>query len=204
MNEISLKFARYAQPATCDFAEGVVHALRAEPGVTHFPNPEPPLASFEQTIAELRAAIALGGTPHAAALRNDLRRKLSENLKLLAGHLEMRAKGDLVILASTGFELKKPTGVRGSGPTPRPTHVRARHGLSRQVILSASCKSFDMMQVAWSHDPNGEWVVLDPVSNSRQIEVNNLERGVDTYLKVRAFGPHGPSDWSHIVSIMVI
>lgn len=204
MNEISLKFTRYAQPAICDFAEGVVHALKSEPGIIHFPNPEPPLALFEQLIMELRAAIALGGTPHAAALRNDLKKRLSEELKLLTGHLETKAKGDLVKLASTGFELKKAGVIRGRGPTPQPKKVLVRHGVSRQVILSVSCESFDMLQVAWTHDPNGEWVLGDPVTNSQYIEVNDLERGVDTYLKVRAHGPHGPSAWSHIVSIMVI
>jgi hypothetical protein len=206
MNEISLKFARYSPPRLRDFARTVTSALSKSPGIDYFPSTKPTVAEVVGLTGQLDSALGQETSTSVAALRAQLTVELVELLKLLAGDLETRAVGDLVKLANTGFEIKQQGGgTRSSGPTATPQNARAKHGLSRQVIVSVDPVGKPAMyQGAFSYTADGEYTPLDPVTNSRKIIFNDLERGKDVYLKVRALSAAPPSDWSDLVKIMVI
>jgi hypothetical protein len=206
MNEILIAFSKDSPSQVSALAKKVRLALLSPAGLGYFPSPEPSMAAIETAITVLDKAIAAEDSSSAAALRKSLIADLVKQLLRLVNDLELTADGDPVMLAATGFDLRKKPGARRTGPIATPENLRLRHSpISGDILAKVKAvEGADNYHAQSALSPDGPWIDIDPFSNSQQILFKGLPRGKDVYIRVRANGPNGPGGWSDIATIMVI
>lgn len=206
MNELKIGFTRLTAQRVADLALKIHTALTTPPGNGYFPAPEPTPAVIKASHDALEEALSLETTPSSAVLRKSRRDTLAEQLTRLAANLELTADGDRVMLAASGFELKKGPGARTISSLPAPKDVRVKPtGISGQVLLKCrAVPGADNYQPEYALGPDGPWTAIDPSSNSQATLFTGLARGKDYYFRLRANGPNGPGAWSDIATMMVV
>lgn len=205
MNEISINFHPLSNKGMLALAAKVHHALTTAPAIDYFPDPQPSLPQLKELHDLFAAALAQETSISVSALRRSRRKDLIKFLIELSVYLELRANGDMMKLAATGFNLKKKP-IRSGAATGIPENLRAAiTGISGQLL--ARCKAVPgarTYHAQYALSPDGPWIDIDPVSSSQKILFKGLPRGKDVYIRVRAFGPNGYSGWSDIAVVMVV
>jgi hypothetical protein len=180
--------------------------IEALSGNAAFPNPDPPLAVIQADLAALGQAMALPKGPPRIQAVLAARAKLELDLGNLASNLEQTAAGNLAMLGTTGFRLRKATSQTSEVPE-TPGNVRLKiTGIRGEVrVLFDASKRAKGYQVQSTLDPNsGIWTDYDPFSGSRNITLTGLPRAQDIWVRVRAIGPHHTkSAWSDPATILV-
>lgn len=205
MNEISINFTPLSDQGLYDLASKIHRAITTTPCTEYFAAFKPTAPELKEHIDLFAEALAKETSKSVTALRKDRRGKLIEKLAILAASLEIEANGDLMKLASTGFDLKKPA-TRTGAPTEIPGNLRlTTTGISGEILAKCTrirnARSYHA-QHALSAD--GPWTDIDPVTTSQKILFTGLQRGKDIYVRVKAFGPNGYSGWSDLATIMVV
>ncbi|HOZ41028.1 MAG TPA: hypothetical protein PLL25_09505 [Flavobacteriales bacterium] len=105
-------------------------------GNPHFPNPSPSMAEFGAALAELREAniAALDRGRTAILRRNAADRTISQMITRLAGYVNSICAGDLVKIASAGFQFTKAPKPISSLQAPKYARVRSTPYPSRLVV----------------------------------------------------------------------
>ncbi len=111
-----------------------------------------------------------------------------------------------VDLASTGLPAAKPRTHTTEVPN-APANLRLRHGKMPSTvdgtvdpIPGGNIRTFEGQ---WSHTADGPWSETFSFPNSRAIHFAALERGKDTWFRVRARNVIGAGPWSDPAFIMV-
>jgi|GEM_PF-2631150 len=173
----------------------------------------PNFATTDPTLAQLQAA--LDAVTQALTIANPTAQEqaliaarpvLEQLLDDLADDLEKTANSDPVKLATTGYDLRKPTAPT-TDPLPVPQNLRLKlTGVSGSIQLlfdpSDRAKGY---QVQWTDDPNnGVWKDYDTFSSSRGNTLTGFPRAKDIWVRVRAIGPNNSkSGWSDPATILV-
>jgi hypothetical protein len=203
MNELKIGFATLSNTNLLKKAQTIHHALTTPPGSTYFPGlANPSTAELLVAIDAFKIAVTSG----TASSRATTRTTLTEELKRLAANLEVAAKGDLVKLAETGYDLvKRP--VRSEGPTAIPQNLRVKTtGTAGEALLKCKAvKHADAYEVEHTLDPGaGPWVDAGVFTDSQRLLLMGLTRGKDYYFRVRAIAATGKSGWSDVATMMVV
>ncbi len=150
---------------------------------------------------------SLQGSSRDKAYKRESKRILADLLQELAFYVNSVAKGDLVILRSSGFPILES---RGKGIFPvTPARVRILDGRnSGEVNVVFDPVGRDMEYeycITDQRGPDGELVWGDIISTTRSFKNYHvgLTPGHFYYVKVRARNKKGVSDWSSPVSLMV-
>lgn len=206
MNEISINYGPLSDKAILALGSRVHLAITTEPCSGYFTSIEPPPATLRTQVDSLAEALAMETSVSVTALRRSRRETLVDTLTELAAHLELQAKGDMMKLAATGFELKK-KGTHASGlPLGIPENLRlSTTGTSGELLAKCNrVKGARSYHGEHAFSPDGPWTAIDPVTTSQHILFTGLPRGKDVYIRVRAFGATGYSGWSDIAVVMVV
>jgi hypothetical protein len=181
-------------------AKTIVAEMAANP--SHFPAPNPALATVTAHITALEAAdtVALTRAKGAVEARNIALRVLLSDLHTLKAYVQQVANADptnaeAIITAST-MSIRK-------APVRKKTDFKATpgavSGTVKLVARSAGQRaSYDWQ---WSLDQKS-WTDLPP-SLQAHTSVPNLSVGVTHYFRYRAVTKAGPGDWSQTVSLLV-
>lgn len=202
---LKINFRHLSQPALVIKAGEINAAIHSPEFIADFPQITPTAEQIAAALAAFRNSVEMENSKSVAALRKANRETLVDLLVRLALDLEQQADGDMLKLSRTGYDINKTPGGQTTGNTPTPQNLRLDHGLRNQVIARVQAIEGNVVYIgAFTYDPiNGPWTTINLVTNSQKIIFNNLERGRDLFVKVMADGPHGPSDWSDIATIMV-
>ena len=206
MNELNTGFGKLSDLKFHAKASLIHTALTTVPGLTHFPITVPTMADYLTAVNLFGDAISNADGNGGAALRDSTREALVDMTQRLAADLELKANGNLVSLATTGYDLRK-TPVRSTGPLPAPQNLRVRTtGTSGEAMCKcAAVPLADSYEIQWTLEPMaGPWTSLPAVSNSQAMLITGLQRGTDYYFRVRAIGANGPSGWSDVATMMVV
>ncbi len=133
------------------------------------------------------------------------RAALETLLQQLAASLELTPNVTDAQLATTGFDLRKPTTHTGE-PVAAPGNVRLKStGTSGEVqVLCDSVPRAKTYQVHYTLDANaGPWNDGGIFGNTRGMTLQGLTRAKDYWVRARAIGPDGPGPWSDPATILV-
>lgn len=206
MNELSVGFSALSDRPFCDLSKSVHNALTHEPGLSYFPLTSPTVSDLLTGIIANDDALNGDGTPTNVALRRSTREALVLMMQRLAADLELKANGDLVKLAATGFSFKK-TPVKSQGPLAAPQNLRVKTtGTAGEAMAKVAAVALASgYEAQFTLDPmSGEWTPINLVTDSQKILFTGLSRGKDYYFRVRAIGANGPSGWSDVATMMVV
>ena len=202
---LKVNFASLSQPRLLAKAGEINHAIHAATFPSYFPTIDPPAEAIAAAFSAYQNAMKAERSKTAKALLDATRKALIDRLKELAVNLEDSAKGDMLKLVQTGYDINKITPAQTTGDTPKPENLRLYHALRNQILAKVKAMGAKAFYIgAYSYDPiNGPWFEIAPVTSSQKILFTNLERGRDVYIRVKVVSPHGISDWSDIAVIMV-
>ena len=142
-------------------------------------------------------------------LRDTLRAELTVLLKQLAPYLEVIAQGDLSILATTGYDLRRDIVHTGSiDPLPAPIGFQVTHGvltgtLNVQVTRLVGAGSYEVQSTQGDPSIEANWQHVLSSKNASHILLSDLTPGQTYWLRVRAVGNHGDGAWTDPLSIIV-
>lgn len=202
---LKVNFASLSQPRLLAKAGEINHAIHAVTFPNYFPTIDPPGEAIAAALSAYQDAMKAERSKTAKALLDATRKSLTNLLKELAVNLEDSAKGDMLKLVQTGYDINKITPTQTTGDTPKPLNLRLYQALRNQILAKVKAIGGKVVYTgAYSYDPiNGPWIEIDPVTNSQKILFTDLERGRDVYIRVKVVATQGTSDWSDIATIMV-
>ena len=121
----------------------------------------------------------------------------------------MVAQGDLSILATTGYDLRRDI-VRTGGvdPLPAPSGFQVSHGvltgtLNAQVTRLAGAGSYEVQSTQGDPGIEANWQHLLSSKNASHILLSGLTPGQTYWFRVRAVGNHGDGVWTDPLCIIV-
>ena len=176
-----------------------------------YPSPPVDMPGFKAAIDAYTAAVAaaLEGGKATTVARDKRRTDAIIMFRLLGHYVESVCKNDMTSFVSSGFVLST-TGQRTpSQPVDVPSILALDQGITGQLLVSvrpvAKARNYD---IHYAPDPAPgaaiNWTTISAASTKPAIPINNLTKGVNYTLQVRAFGKLGFSDWSSPVERMCI
>lgn len=215
MTEIlKLGFERMSKAAYGQLLFRVAAAMKDN---EHFPMPwwgdpakTPTPASIKadaEDLSRLEASAANGGKGAIAAYW--ARRKETEDeLRTLTGFLELRARGNLAMLESTGFELRRPrTRIGGTGRPEAPVEFKVqRTGISGMMVARSrpakGAGSYLVQLCTGDETVEANWRMVAQSKGCRRIEIAGLTPGTLCKFRMCAIGSKGPGAWAGPVALM--
>ena len=202
-NILNSGFSRLSPEDLAAAAFSIILALTGNP---NFLTTDPTLAAVQALLDALNQAIGMPKGPARDQAIRATRKALEQGLADLAANLEDTADDNLVKLATTGFELRKPNAQTGEPPaTPQALYLKMTTTSGEVQVLFEASDRAKTYQVQTALDPNaGPWVDYDLFSSSRRITLKGQPRAKDLWVRVRAIGPNNTkSGWSDPATILV-
>ena len=198
-----------------DFIAQTERIVTAMTGNANFPEPwSPSVPTLAQIQADLAAFQALANATAAGdrtqvVAREAARRTLAQDLAQLAHYVQMTAKGDTTLLATTGFPLKQkaPRTLAPSLP-PAPGRFRLAHGpVSGMLVVSAGrvtgAGGYEVQTATADPTVEASWTDAGTFKNCRRIALADLTVGKVCSVRMRALGAAGFGAWTSVESLMV-
>ncbi|MEY4751140.1 MAG: hypothetical protein RIQ60_3354 [Pseudomonadota bacterium] len=216
-SKLIVSYAAFSESDFQSTVTPILFGLTNHPKIPEpWPEPVPPLAKLKELDATYRAA-------HVAVLSRDLRQipardearaELTAGLKLVAAYVELIANGDLAVLQSTGFELRREVGRPASSGTvggaylSAPEEFRVGQGpRSGSIKVDAtSQRGAIAYEVQATHgDPalDDGWKQAAIIGSVRHVVVDHLDAG-PTWVRLRSVRRNGASSpWTSPISVIV-
>lgn len=194
-------FVRLADANLQRFTTDVISSMT---GNENFPAPFPKLVDMQTLLDAYSATLTdrASQNQNTAAIKNQKREELIANLKFLASYVSTAAKGDRVIVLSSGFTPKKQR--KAAGELPPPQNPRTKYGVqSGSINVTCNRVTNAYSYEAQSKSEDGEWV-LAPSSTRANVLIAGLTAGKKYDFQIRAVGAAGASAWSTVIGVMVI
>jgi len=176
--------------------------LAAMTSNTNFPSPTPPLATIQSTIDSLETeeTAVLNAHPRVAQ-RDVLVAQLLSQLHLLKAYVQQVADADPAnapsIIVGAGMAIKKPT----SYSKPDFEVVQGQNSGTVELSIRSVSKR---AAYYWQQSLDSEtWSEL-PETLQAKTTVTGLKPGATYYFRYATLTKNGKSDWSRIVSIIVV
>jgi hypothetical protein len=199
-----------------EFLAKSARILKSIGGNSHFPEPWPSKVPAEAQLAKSFYAYqtayssAIAGNTSQIVIRDSARGQLTELLKKLAPFLELMADGDVSILQSTGYDLRKPP-VRTNGveTLAAPEGFNLSH-CNRSGMLIARIKKLTGARSYQAQITEGDptvaanWKEAGTFPNSSRMELGGLTPGRLYSVRLCGIGSKGAGAWSSAVSIIAL
>jgi hypothetical protein len=184
-------------------------------------NFKPPWLGCLFSLELVNAALASYETAYYASLTHDTlkiaerkkaREVLTDMLRHVAIYLELVAHGNVDMLATTGYDLRRDTTTRltvPGEPLPAPVDFRVSHGTRSGTINlhaarldGASSYHIEMAQ----GDPMQEnnWHLVLTSSTCSRLTLEGFTPGQTYWLRLRGINSAGYGLWTHALSLMAV
>jgi len=190
--------------AVHDTAVKVFTSMSANADV--FPNPNPTLPELETESNTLNSLIsdALTGNYQKTQARNDQSLKVLNMLHAEASYVSLLANNDRNMILLSGFE-------SSSDPSPHAIPDRviinkitdgATNHSAKIMIAPIGDTAMFTVQIYKATDPQKTFTTILQTSNSKNLILENLEKGVEIFLRISARNARGESQWSETASFL--
>jgi hypothetical protein len=177
-----------------------------------FPEPWP---AHVPAYTQLAEALALyrnayqatcGGLRAYVGPRNVARQILAGYLKRIAVHLEIVARGDRALLATTGYDLRREHSGANNRPPTAPADFRLMYSdISGALVAKArklpTAVGYQVQIAEGDAAPEINWSDAGTFRSCSHIEIGGLTPGVVYRVRMRAISRHGPGEWTPVVSL---
>ncbi len=185
-------------------SNGILIALTGNPT---YPQPSPTLAVVNAGVVQFTNAVsaAAGGGMMLTSAKNDKRADLVALLRDLASYVQLRCKGDLTKLLSSGFPVQK-TQRQPVGILPAPANLTVKLG-GRSGQLDSKVEPVPGASIYnWRCTPSTSpsAPVQTPQTTAGSHTFSGLTPGMVYSVEVNAVGSAGPSNWSIAATQMVL
>lgn len=132
---INLSFAKLRDDEIDSKGLSIINSLT---GNLNFPNPVPTLAEVAASrVVYVEAMSAnINGGKNETSIKNQARKDLEENLRLLGLYVQANCKDNEVIALSSGYDVQKPK--RPIGILAKPTNFKVDSGPTSGTLLASS------------------------------------------------------------------
>jgi hypothetical protein len=172
---------------------------------TVFINPDPSLATLSGALELLDTLIkSKNGSDEIDQKIDDQSLKVYNLLKDLAFYVNKIAKGDKTIIILSGFECKEesiPHEIPGKVQIDRIENGSTEHSAKIFVKSVADADRYNVEMTYTSNDPDSFKIALVAVSR-HNMEIQNLLRGKEVFLRISAGNTHGFGPHSDIVGFI--
>lgn len=196
-------------------AEFVHSSMSGHPhyDVSSWPPKVAPLSELATTIDLFRDAIHAAQThdSNKIAERNRIRATLEDILQQLAAYVEFAAHGDVVIMASAGFDLRRDTTPVGGRNQilPAPSDFRVAHGqrsgtVDLHVAREVGAKSYHVQVTEGDPMVEANWRPALTSANGSRITLTGLTPGHTYWFRICCVSAPGYGLWTEPLSLMVV
>ena len=202
-NHLLHDYIPLADAALGDFA---LHVAAQMDGNASFPNPPVTPAALKLANNDFLAAVAVcqDGTKQDTLHKNNLRNALIALLDQLVTYIELTAKNDAEVMASSGFNLAS-TGKANPAPVGTVAIASVTNSGTGSLNLSLTIgPNVWGIETQVSTAPN-VWVAAGFFTDPRNVTLTGLTPGTNYAIRARVHGSLNQlSDWSDPVSHMAI
>ena len=212
--KLIVTFTRYSE---AEFQSKVRTIISRLTGNIHYPEPwAVQVSTLAQIIDSLDTyqklhADSIDGNSRIIRARKEARVTLSDLLHRLAPYLELMAQGDVKMLESTGYDLRRDTS-RGASSTEllsapgnfRVTHGRLSGTLTVQMNRLAGAGSYEVNISHGDGSPSGEWKHAITAVSGTRILLQSLTVGQTVWVRARGVGNNGGGLWTEPIRVMVV
>lgn len=183
----------------------VRYALTCLEGNPNFPNLPFPVSELRNDVNALDEFEQhyKAGNLTLKAQRDEIRTLLRFKISLTGNYINTLAKGDLGVLASSGFELAKSGAPLGTpGAIQKISAIPGPDSGSCKVYWSGiKGRSFYVVQMTRNPENESSWREVNHVTTT-SCKVFNLNEGTRFYFRVCAINKAGRGEWSEIARVM--
>ena len=180
--------------------------------------PEPWLPQIA-SLVELTNALADYEVAYHGALSKDIlkvshressRLALTDILKKMAPYLEVVAQGNIDVLVTTGYDLRRDTTHASSfDPLPAPADFKVLLGdfsgsLDIKISRLLGAASYDVQITQLDPTVEANWAHTATSKTSSHIQLTGLTPGQSYWLRMRGIGTNGVGLWTEPLNIMVV
>lgn len=204
--KIKLNLARLSVPQLLVFAQEVNSKMT---GNAWFMTPNPTLAALTSSYSAANIAATAAEAAQQTAMqkiieRDNLVLALENLLTQLAAYVENASGGDTAKILSSGFAVRSTGGPVGQLPAPE--NMRAEAGSDAGQLLATwdRVSRANSYELATCTDPVNEngWAHRGSVTRTK-FQITGAPSGARCWVRVRAIGSAGPSEWSEPAVAMV-
>lgn len=166
---------------------------------SYFPTPPIAMPAFLTTLSSYNVSLANASSRDIDAViaKNQLKRQVMENLIELGNYVTLTANGDVDILLSSRFDIRKIN--TSSPPLEIPTNIRATDGVNLGEIVIAVdkpkySKTFVFDYKVETVTDDAAWISINSSRSSTTIK--DLAKGVTYIFRVGAVGSRGQVTYS--------
>ena len=206
-NKVSKNFSRskYSNLKLSEFTKKVIEAMTEN---VNFPSPSPTLEAIATADAAFDSAIkkADGGLKIDTMNRNKCRTELTTLLSDLADYVQFIAKGDEIMIESSGFNLNQ-TKKEPIGELPNASNLKVKAGPnSGSMIVSCKAISGAMFYVFEYTDApaTAESSWKEVTSTKHQVQIDGLTSGHQYVFRAAGGGADPSRNWSASISSYVM
>jgi hypothetical protein len=191
----------------------IIAAMTANPKFPEpWPAPAPGLAALSEALNSYRTACNACLTRDIVRIhqRQVTRQTLTEMLKRLMPYLEFVANGDVMALASTGFDLRRDTSRSGSSELlAAPDGFKVQHGqrsgsVDLRVNSLSGAISFEIQTAQGDPTLEANWKHILTAPPRTRITLSDLPPRQDFWIRMRGVGINGSGLWTEPVHIIVV
>lgn len=188
MQKINLGFNRFTEAVLLVIAQAILAALT---GNAFFPTTTPTLAELQTAIDAYTAALSasMDGGKASIAAKNARKQDLIELLVALGNYVMLTARGNVEMLASTGFPLTKERQPQPPLDTPKILKLESGTNTGELTATIAALKGALTYVYQYTQDPlseSSEWISQN--STLSKITFTGLEAGKKYWVRVIAYG----------------
>lgn len=208
-----VSFHHHSEPEFQAKAGFIVNQLT---GNAHYPEPWAPqvssLVQLNDALNNYRLNYTDGTVRDTVKTRarNAARETLEGMLHQLAPYLELVAQGNVTMLESTGYDLRRAT-VRSpvnTDPLSAPSDFRVIRGrvsgtLEVHMARQTGAVSYEVSISQGDGSPSGEWKHAVTAASGVRILLQGLQPGETFWVRARGIATKGPGMWTEPIRLMV-
>jgi hypothetical protein len=211
-SKLIVQFARLSEAQFQAKADVIIGSLTAHPRFPEpWPAPAPTTATLSTALENYRRAVRDCGTRDILKIdqRNVAREGLTEMLKKLAQYLEFIAQGDMGMLTTTGFDLRRENSRPSTDKLPAPEGLKLLHGenggsIDVRIRRLSGAGSYEVQVTQGDPMLDASWKHVLTSTASTGITLNDLPPKQTLWVRVRGVSSNGGGRWSEPVSIFVL
>ncbi|MBU5613396.1 hypothetical protein [Geomonas azotofigens] len=202
--KVKRSFGRLNDASLSAQGKVIVTSLTDNPHIKEpYPEGVTPLAQVKGTLGNFDNACieARSGAKQSLAQRKSLRAKLIDELNELADYVDLVAKGNVEILASTGFDyIKESTASQVKHLATYPNVVMSQ-GVKRGAVVAKARKlaraaSCEVHTTTGDPTVEGNWKYAAVFAQFKNMELEGLTPGQQYAFRMRWIMPEGPGPWT--------